>query len=336
MFSDSLVPKAWLFVWMTLSACGRPESSSLQEAMSPRNRPENLPGATGPIVDQLDSLPNSGSSAHPTWTGSWWPFAQGGIAKRSTPGELSPLEKYDLVSNQQGLATAWELQQVQRWGGYHWAGHCNGLAAAGTMTQNPTRGVTYRDVDFSADDVRALLVELWQGGGQLVGGRCDSASVGMDPAGRFTAESCRDLNPGTFHINLGNFLGRFQLPLIIDVTALSEVWNYPIVHYQVIYRQALSSADANRYLGAYGTAYAFNPAAQGFVYFRTRVALATGVNKEYDYIIETSQSGKILGGEWVGASKYDHPDFMWRHTTPRPDNPHIEQRVVEAIHSLSL
>lgn len=30
----------------------------------------------------------------------------------------------------------------------------------------------------------------------------------------------------------------------------------------------------------------------------------------YEYILEL-QNDKIIGGEWVGASKHDHPDFLW-------------------------
>jgi hypothetical protein len=31
----------------------------------------------------------------------------------------------------------------------------------------------------------------------------------------------------------------------------------------------------------------------------------------YDYILEVDSAGKIIGGEWVGASKKAHPDFLW-------------------------
>jgi hypothetical protein len=31
----------------------------------------------------------------------------------------------------------------------------------------------------------------------------------------------------------------------------------------------------------------------------------------YDYILEVDGNGKIVGGEWVGASKRQHPDFVW-------------------------
>ena len=31
----------------------------------------------------------------------------------------------------------------------------------------------------------------------------------------------------------------------------------------------------------------------------------------YDYILEVDSAGKIVGGEWLGASKRRHPDFVW-------------------------
>jgi hypothetical protein len=31
----------------------------------------------------------------------------------------------------------------------------------------------------------------------------------------------------------------------------------------------------------------------------------------YDYILEVDAAGKIIGGEWVGTSKRQHPDFVW-------------------------
>jgi hypothetical protein len=31
----------------------------------------------------------------------------------------------------------------------------------------------------------------------------------------------------------------------------------------------------------------------------------------YNYILEVDADGKIIGGEWVGSSKKNHPDFLW-------------------------
>ena len=31
----------------------------------------------------------------------------------------------------------------------------------------------------------------------------------------------------------------------------------------------------------------------------------------YAYVLELDAAGKIMGGEWVGESRYTHPDFLW-------------------------
>ncbi len=31
----------------------------------------------------------------------------------------------------------------------------------------------------------------------------------------------------------------------------------------------------------------------------------------YNYILEVDAAGKVIGGEWIGASKQNHPDFLW-------------------------
>ena len=31
----------------------------------------------------------------------------------------------------------------------------------------------------------------------------------------------------------------------------------------------------------------------------------------YDYVLELDAAGKIIGGEWIGNSRYNHPDFLW-------------------------
>lgn len=37
----------------------------------------------------------------------------------------------------------------------------------------------------------------------------------------------------------------------------------------------------------------------------------------YSYVLEVDGDGKIIGGEWVGSSKTDHPDFLWLPTGVR-------------------
>jgi uncharacterized protein YuzE len=80
--------------------------------------------------------------------------------------------------------------------------------------------------------------------------------------------------------------------------------------------------------GSAPTAYPFNSKAKKLVYFKTDVQyigesspeedgpLASHIDRytstnRYEYIVELDEQGKIIGGEWVGASKRSHPDFAW-------------------------
>jgi len=84
--------------------------------------------------------------------------------------------------------------------------------------------------------------------------------------------------------------------------------------------------------------YLFNDAAEGFVYVVVRVNyisespswrdgnLAESINSYtgtdlYKYILELDGEGKIIGGEWVGESKTNHPDFLWLPESRNPYHP---------------
>ncbi|MBP8810988.1 MAG: pre-peptidase C-terminal domain-containing protein [Kofleriaceae bacterium] len=59
----------------------------------------------------------------------------------------------------------------------------------------------------------------------------------------------------------------------------------------------------------------------------------------YDYILEVDADGKIIGGEWLGDSKRNHPDFVWmalrsRSTTVAGGK--ITYANVKAIYDLSM
>ena len=320
---------------LALSGCGEKEAdkSGLQEAMDSLNNPGNLPDTSGPLERNIDRLPTAGYSAIPVWTGNWWPYSAEGTAHRPQPRELSPLEKYDAAMGNDASATRWELAQAAALKAYTWAGHCNGLAAAGIMEKEPKRGVSFRNVYFSVEDLKALLVEVWQGGGTLVGGRCNSQQVSYDRHGRMLDNLCRDINPAAFHLDLYNFLGRWRKPVIIDIAPLAEVWNYPIVSYTQTAQRALSTREATFWLTRMQYPdYPYNPDALSFRYIETEITLAAGNRFRYAYILELDADGNIIGGEWFGKSKQVHPDFIWRHSwPPTPENPYVNPAIVRQI-----
>lgn len=323
----------FLFILCLLAGCGTEWSSILKESINDINNPDNIPGADSELERHLPSLPKSGSSSISAWGGSeWYPYSQNGTATTKY-GNPSALTKYDMVAGTK--ANQWELDTAQWVGKTGWAGHCNGTSAAGTMSKEPMKDVEYRGVHFTRQDIKTLLVEMWSGGGYAVGGRCNNKQIKYDQYGRLTEQECRDLNAGTFHIVLANFLGVFKKPVIADQDPGEQVWNYPIIGYQVIEEREVKAEEANRILTvANGVVYPFNPNAKYFMYFRTAVQYSNR-GLSYEYILEGDENGYIIGGEWVGQNKTFHPDFLWRHNSPTPENPYINTGIVGDIHRWS-
>jgi hypothetical protein len=321
-----------------LSGCGESrESSATKEAMDGQNDPRDVPGYGGAMTDVWARLPDQGQVSRAVWTGDYYPYSAGGLAKR-VGGQPSALEKFDQATNGQGLAQRAELTLAQQLGGTSWAGHCNGLAAAGTMNAEPQHAVERQGVTFTPTDIKALLIGIWQDGGTIVGGRCNLQTVPVDATGRVTDASCRGVNPAAFHLALANFIGTEGKPLINDIQAGEEVWNYPITKYQVLRKTPLDAAGANQLVGHPGGAtYAYDASATKFYWMQTRVQLATGHVKTYEYLLEGNDAGEITGGEWVGASREDHPDFIWRHTRPNPKpEKHLDVAFIQALYEDSI
>ena len=80
--------------------------------------------------------------------------------------------------------------------------------------------------------------------------------------------------------------------------------------------------------GALPAGYLFNPQAARFYHVKTEVDyiaesaastdgnLASTIDRythtdRYEYVLEADDAGRLLGGEWIGASKRNHPDFLW-------------------------
>jgi hypothetical protein len=60
---------------------------------------------------------------------------------------------------------------------------------------------------------------------------------------------------------------------------------------------------------------------------------------KYDYILELDADGKIVGGEWIGTSKKQHPDFVWlpiRSTSTTVAGGKISYANVKTIYDMSM
>ncbi len=56
----------------------------------------------------------------------------------------------------------------------------------------------------------------------------------------------------------------------------------------------------------------------------------------YQYLLEVNKDGKIDGGEWIGNSNTNHPDFLWLPTAARGGNPSIDIDQVRMLVEMSL
>ncbi|GLD94744.1 hypothetical protein PINS_up003368 [Pythium insidiosum] len=138
---------------------------------------------------------------------------------------------------------------------------------------------------------------------------------------------------GYFHIALTNIMGKFKQSFVVDVTAGAEVWNQPVRSYEVVRSELMNPSQASmQYFGT--QSYPFNPSMTRLAYVKTRFSYMAEANEdgaliparaetytrtvEYEYFLELDANNNIIGGEWLGQSRYKHPDFLW-FPTQRPD-----------------
>lgn len=161
----------------------------------------------------------------------------------------SPAEKYDLslsdekfsLTNQQkemGENFADEDGEIE-----DWLGICHGWAAAAIMVPRPRKVVKTPGPENSAitwypNDIKSLASLLWAVGDSqtnFAGFKCEVNRPATFQNGRMQEQECFDTNPGTFHLALGNLVGRNKLSFVMDSTFDYEIWNQPLQSYEFTY-----------------------------------------------------------------------------------------------------
>lgn len=236
-----------------------------------------------------------------------------------------------------------------------WWGLCHAWAPAAILEPEPLRAVEMNGQRFEVSDIKALIMTVYDGTESLfLGGRCNAMEFERDEHYRITMEECRDVNAGAWHVVVTNFLGINQRAFVEDRTAGFEVWNQPLVAYQVTEFEERTLEQALGVLGVEGESYPFNDRAEKFYEVKmTTDYLVEGHQSteplgedgyirhdRYHYILEVDGNGKIIGGEWATSSRDSHPDFLWvplRPTTGygRRSNPNVDLETVRNLIRLS-
>ncbi|MFH1130736.1 MAG: hypothetical protein V1754_05335 [Pseudomonadota bacterium] len=271
-----------------------------------------------------------------------------------------------------GPTTTWELQNhgvYQSTMPDSWWGHCNGWASYATAEKlgAPECDIWVKKVGseivkcaegeegavfFRMGDIEALMSELYfSDQATFSGRRCSTEpdEIEFDDDGRPTDQSCRDINPGTFHVAVTGLMATGAKPLtggeekvrqsfVIDHNYDYEVWNYPLKKFEIVSQEEITKAEAVQIVSGEQTGvYKHNENATRFVKVILNYwMISDGVSasqmllqaSERDvspheatmsYVLELNGAGEILGGEWTKAqqdywvdSRKAHPDFLWK------------------------
>uniref|UniRef100_H3H1Q5 Elicitor-like transglutaminase n=1 Tax=Phytophthora ramorum TaxID=164328 RepID=H3H1Q5_PHYRM len=213
-----------------------------------------------------------------------------------------------------------------------WFGICHAWAPAAILEPEPQCDVTKNGVTFHVMDIKGLVTTVYDGAAiptVFTGARFNGpdSPANTDQYGRYNNPARRDLGAGYFHIAIANLMGKQKRSFVVDVTAGAEVWNQPVRSYQVKSMDIVNTMMASlKYFGTFR--YPFNDKMVRLAYVKTTFSwisesykdgplVSTGqinsftVSKDYEYLLELDANNVIIGGEWVGQSKQDHPDFLW-------------------------
>jgi len=224
-----------------------------------------------------------------------------------------------------------------------WWGLCHAWVPAAILEPEPQKAVTYNGVTFEVSDVKALLIMAYNNSSsRFVGRRCNvrTDEIERDEYGRIKQDECRDSNPGTMHLILTNMIGRDKRAFAEDRTMNYEVWNQPVIGYEVNSMDEKTEEEAAKLIDpdcVSPCTYTWNTDAKKFFQVATDVHYVTESSPDtvpkipqidsytrtdsYGYILELDGNGDIIGGEWLTASgssypsrfnsQMAHPDFFW-------------------------
>jgi hypothetical protein len=234
-----------------------------------------------------------------------------------------------------------------------WWGTCHAWAPAALMLPEPQRAVTLNGQRFEVADIKALAQNIFdRTSAVMLGGRCNNEEINHDVNGSANDE-CADVNPGALHVIMTNFIGLRQAALIEDRTANYEVWNQPVLGFEVTKQAEISKTAANQCVGntTAGSTWTYNPNAKKLYEVRMTVTYLSESGAEarpvgwrnhtatdrYHYILELNDAGKVIGGRYCTDSTNTHIDFLWSPTgSNSPSNPNVDVAKVQQLIKLSV
>jgi len=260
-----------------------------------------------PAVAEVDEA----TAGFRPWSGYWFPSRQGAMAQY--------LGSYDQLTG--SSARNWYLKQHPTGAEVpEWYGHCHAHSAASIMEREPTTGRTLVGTETGvrvAVDVATSKALLTTSHTQ------DVTNAWGDRFGDGNGtEDQNDLAPDTLWRLLKLHIDRKGVPLVIDIDAGPEVWNFPVYAYRIEYQQV---ADDGTQTATLVLLMADSTVQPGFV--------GTKVRKQtYQFQFQMRGGSVVVGSaRWTGRSVEDHPDFAWYPIMQKSENPEVLYSTVQEI-----
>jgi len=256
-----------------------------------------------------------------------------------------------------------------------WFGICPGWTASAIMEKAPVKAVTVKIVKrgsktylkactaaeagaanspctrFETGDLTGLLAEIYNvAPSKFIGARCDTDTddFRLDADGRVIQTNCRQ-NAGSLFLTATNFIGKAKRAFALNAVNNAEVWNQPAYAYKLTRWDNKTAVEAAKLVGGpEETSYKWNTAAKGFRHVVMELNWAVEASPPrgrpelrssggtYEFILELDSAGKVVGGEWIGSSKTNHPPFYWSPLSPNDDSstrkaPGLKYKQIKAI-----
>lgn len=252
-----------------------------------------------------------GQAKFQPWSGYWWPHRKGEL--------LGPLRKYDQLTGKKSVAEETRNHPVAA-NTPSWFGYCHASAASSIMEPQPTRphqavSPAGRKIELNVGDQKGLLAA------------CHARDIANSYGDRFGddrgSEDPQDLSPDRVWWLLKLYVKRQGVPLILDIEAGPQVWNYPVYAYSINYQLANSGEDL--YNASMTLWMADNGVAPDFVGMKVRRHMY------FFQCIMRNNAIEMGSAKWIGQSVKDHPDFAWFPFVARPENSEVSYELVQEI-----
>ncbi|KAL7681940.1 putative transglutaminase elicitor [Plasmopara halstedii] len=230
---------------------------------------------------KLTRLPTWGASDIKPWYGPTWETWTDSINYAMRDDDLAPSAKYaiavglnveefmDKVSAKFGIDSNSQV-------GYcisRWSDISEGVAQASLIEKEPRCPVTFNNVTFNPDDIKALISVVYTEAQvpTIYGGKYFPGQNGtLDGSIPSAPPQYRNVNPAFYHITAANLLGKLNQSFIFDTYSDERVFNLAAYaclcfFYSVLYRP--KENDFPRDI--------------------------------YTYILELDATGNCIGGQWL-------------------------------------